>query len=55
MPVKGWTCSREQAGQESMLPSFIFVIYGSQQMWLRLKMDLPTSKIQIRNGYSHFK
>ena len=55
MPGKEGTCQWKRAGKGKT--SFFHVIYIAcqQKAWPRLKVDLLTSKIQIRNGYSHFK
>jgi hypothetical protein len=52
--VKEWTGQQEQAGREV---SFFCVLYTGcpQKVWFRLKVDLPTSKMQIKSKPSHFK
>jgi hypothetical protein len=57
MSLQEWTFQWEQELTERQQASFFYVLYtGCQKkVWLRLKVDLPTSKRLDENGYSHFK
>jgi hypothetical protein len=47
---------RAKASQERGLLIFFHVLYvGYLQAWPRLQIALPTSKIQTRSGFPHFK